>query len=66
MIGAKYNEVREILLQSLFKLIQNNGHEVNFLGFMSIINILSLCSSDDADKNNYVNIGFHILEQIIG
>lgn len=53
------------MLNIIFKLIQNNGHELNKAGFNSIIEILSVCC-DDTEPAYYVNVGFHILELMIG
>ncbi|KAM3137683.1 hypothetical protein pb186bvf_010297 [Paramecium bursaria] len=65
MIKIKYADVKETLLNILFKSIQNNGHELQKDGFNSIIVILNTCC-DETEPSNYVNVGFHILELIIG
>ncbi|CAD8061414.1 unnamed protein product [Paramecium sonneborni] len=65
MIKIPYADVKETLLNIIFKLIQNNGHELNILGFNTIIEIL-LISCDETEPTGYVNIGFHILELLIG
>ncbi|CAD8132929.1 unnamed protein product [Paramecium octaurelia] len=65
MINIPYADVKETLLNIIFKLIQNNGHELNILGFNTIIEIL-LISCDETEPTGYVNIGFHILELLIG
>lgn len=65
MIKIKYADVKETLLNILFKSLQNNGHELQRDGFNSIIEILNICC-DDTEPSNYVNVGFHILELIIG
>ncbi|CAD8043171.1 unnamed protein product [Paramecium primaurelia] len=65
MINIPYTDVKETLLNIIFKLIQNNGHELNILGFNTIIEIL-LISCDGTEPTGYVNIGFHILELLIG
>ncbi|CAD8139095.1 unnamed protein product [Paramecium octaurelia] len=65
MINIPYADVKETLLNIIFKLIQNNGHELNILGFNTVIEIL-LISCDETEPTGYVNIGFHILELLIG
>lgn len=65
MINIPYADVKETLLNIIFKLILNHGHELNILGFNTIIEIL-LITCDKTEPTGYVIIGFHILELLIG
>ena len=59
VIKSKFNETKESVLNYLLRLLQDNGHEINHLGWNAVLSILKEISEDG--NANYSSIGKYII-----
>ena len=55
VIRCKFNETKETIINSLLRLLQDNGHEITNSGWSVILNILKEVSEEN--NANYTNTG---------
>ncbi|CAD8120795.1 unnamed protein product [Paramecium sonneborni] len=63
MCTLRQNEIKEIILSNILKMIQNNGHEISYKGWDSILTLLLNISSEQTSL--FVKQGLGCIEQII-
>jgi len=56
VIRCKFNELKESIINSLLRLLQDNGHEITNSGWSIILSILKEVSEEN--NSNYTNTGF--------
>ncbi|EGR27359.1 hypothetical protein IMG5_197160, partial [Ichthyophthirius multifiliis] len=63
VIKCGYNESKEVIMNNILKILQNNGHMINKNGWNQLLNILNKISTDS--DQNYVCRGIKCIELLV-